>query len=67
MWENMVQADRPQMAAHCGACALHAGQLRQEYKHMHSKYVIIVVFAGQKLLRERATTYIACIVIAMSI
>ena len=33
--QNMVQPDRPLMATQYDACALHARQLRQEYRHTH--------------------------------
>jgi hypothetical protein len=68
--KKSVWPDRPQMAVQCGLCAVHAERLRQEYKHIHSEYVILV-FAGQKWLSERASTYIAlyryCYVSSMTI
>ena len=33
MGENTVQSNRPQMKIQKSACALHAGKLRQEYRH----------------------------------
>lgn len=41
MWENMVHMDRPRMIVQYGACTLlHAGELRQEYRH--SKYLLFI-------------------------
>jgi len=50
MEQDIGQPEIPQMAVQCGA--LHPEQLWQEYKHLHSEYVILVL-AGQKWLRER--------------
>jgi NADH:ubiquinone oxidoreductase subunit B-like Fe-S oxidoreductase len=36
MWKGIVQPDRPRMTVEYGACALHAGQLRQEYTRTHN-------------------------------
>jgi len=59
--KNTVKPNRPQVTIQQGACALHAGWLRQEYTqthtHTHTNVLDLIpnAFPRQKRLSERAT------------
>jgi hypothetical protein len=54
---NMVQPDRPQMTVY-GACALHSGHLRQEYRHAFIIFNTATMVTRTRLI---VTLYVRCL------
>jgi len=64
MWKNVIEPDRPQMTIHIDAEKMRfAFRITKARTDTHS-YLLILAFAWQKWLRERAinvTFYVHCI------
>jgi len=62
MWTNIVQSERAQMQIWCMRIACWIPKAT----NTHSHYVVLIVFALQQWLQERASvllfTYISCLV-----